>query len=229
MTIGILTHTGAGGVDGATTPAIDTSGATLLVMAFAWWPGGNPTPAIGDSKSNTWTPMTVIDASGELAMRFWYVASPTVGLGHTFNFSGVSAYGGLTVCGFSGTKLALPWDGQEVSGASDPQSSPLTLPSLTPVQANSLVVTAAAFDNDSSSMTGVTGAALLQREEGNTGQACHFAAIVQTARVACTPAWSWTSGPFTVVGVSASFQSDIPLYPGGDEGPPWWYLARTFR
>src|SRR5579885_589119 len=92
--IGVVSHTSlASGPNGATSSAIDTTGANLIVVSCAYY---NPFDncALSDNKSNTYTLLNSgspnsqwISADGFFQIRVWYLYSPTVGSSHTFTFT----------------------------------------------------------------------------------------------------------------------------------------------
>ena len=89
-------RTGDGGMGGA----IDTTGATLLVLALDDYPGVTG-EAISDSKGNSWTPLTA-STSGAIRVRLWYSFPTTTGSGHTFTVTGTDIFGSCAVQPFSG-------------------------------------------------------------------------------------------------------------------------------
>src|SRR4051812_32948737 len=78
----------AGGASSAAgpSPAVNTSGSSLLIMIGASYDGlgqGAMTPT--DSKGNTWQSGTAyISADLNRRVQCFYVKNPTVGSGHTF-------------------------------------------------------------------------------------------------------------------------------------------------
>ena len=135
--IALVNHVAVGCVAAdATSAAIDTTGATLLVIAQAGLNAGTPTPT--DSKGNTWTALTEY-AGGNLSVRLYYCANPTVGTGHTFTaLWGGGSYASIAVAAFSGTLNAAP----DASGGAGSASGTTQQPGLlTPSVDNCLVVT----------------------------------------------------------------------------------------
>jgi len=102
------------GVNGGTTPAIDTSPANFLVAIITT--GNNTTPTISDSKSNTWTRLN-LNTNGSCCatshIAIYYVGSATVGSGHTFTCGGASVAATCTFASFVGM-AASPFDVQDV-------------------------------------------------------------------------------------------------------------------
>lgn len=118
-----------------TSGAFDTSGATLIV-ATVTYRNGNP-GAPTDSKGNTYTPLTNRGAA-YCNQQMYYCENPTVGAGHTFTQFSSAASNNVSV--------SFAWfSGTATSGALDVQSGGSSLTgNITPSQANSLIVFAAA-------------------------------------------------------------------------------------
>ena len=121
MAIALVANTTAssptGGADPAVTSAIDTTGATLLVIAVT-----NQTDAaatVTDNKGNTWTEITPRRGTSHYT-SIWYSyndsgAALTVGSGHTFSVTG--GYVGITVSAWSGTKTHTEDPKDQTNGA----------------------------------------------------------------------------------------------------------------
>lgn len=96
----------------ATTGAIDTTGADLLIIGISRYFGASGV-SLTDSKSNTWHALTVHSASSDVSNLLYYAWNPTVGSGHTFSFSGSAIYVTLCVAAFSGSQTSSdPFDAQ---------------------------------------------------------------------------------------------------------------------
>ncbi len=139
MAYSLVANTWDGDSSTALTSAIDTTGATLLVVAITRFQGDAPNPEnLSDSKGNTWHRLTSIRGSTS-AVCLFYAESPTVGSGHTFTFTDAS-FGSLTVAAFSGALLTSPFDQENGAAATQPGS-------ITPGEDNELVVTSfSSFD-----------------------------------------------------------------------------------
>lgn len=120
-----------------TTSSGDTTGATLLVAVVSnYEPGGEPT--ISDSKSCSWTQLTV-QSSVNNRVRISYAENPTVGTGHTFTLTGNGAAASIVVYAFSGTATSSVFDQQNggtVAGATSGQPG-----NVTPGEDNEVLVT----------------------------------------------------------------------------------------
>jgi hypothetical protein len=93
-------------LNNASTSAIDTTGADLLIACYSSIGSAIPVPA--DSKSNTWIQAVTDSAGGRGGGWIFYCASPTVGTGHTFSATGGAA-GVQQITALSG-KIASPLD-----------------------------------------------------------------------------------------------------------------------
>lgn len=147
--IALIFSTSAGNTSsGVTSSAIDTSGASLLVVATAWYNGATM-PTVSDSKSNTWIPLTLqYDPGHDNNVILFYAQSPTVGAGHTFTVSGSSVFSPIAVAAFSNVAAsALDTESAGGTGAGTVQPG-----SITPVGNNELFVTVVAGVNASASI-----------------------------------------------------------------------------
>ncbi len=131
----LLVHTAAGSTNATdvTTSAIDTTGATWLIVVVSDVDG---TSVPTDSKSNTWVALTgqTSGGAGPASARLFYVASPTVGSGHTFSSAGNSP--GIAVLAFSGSVGSL----SAQTGAATAPTTTISTGTVTPTR-RALVVT----------------------------------------------------------------------------------------
>ena len=86
MAISLLGHKAVGGINGATTAAMDTTGASIIILGVVYQA---TLTGPSDSQSNTWTPLTLYD-NGSQALRIFYSVSPTTDAAHTFTIGGTS-------------------------------------------------------------------------------------------------------------------------------------------
>lgn len=183
----------AGSATGGTSSALNTTGATLLVIVDACQNGSTPS----DSKSNTWH--LAIDASptGEFsAVDVWYAWNPAVGTGHTF--TNTPNYSESQIMAFSG-----------VQTSSDPLDSPTssstttgTPGSVTPTNNGSLLITGVKSDNPGDIYTIGSSFTISGQTAFSTGVNFGGAAayLVQTTAAASNPTWNVTpSGTFSEV------------------------------
>lgn len=136
MAIALVSHIAfQPGGGGGTSTSIDTTGANFLVANLVIINGGSAT--LTDSYGNTWTALTSYGNSTQA--QLYYVASPTVGTGHTFTITGSSQFPALAVASFSGVASSSPLDVEIGNTASSATSC--STGSLTPTSNNELMIT----------------------------------------------------------------------------------------
>lgn len=222
MAFSLLANTIATGLNSPiTTGAIDTTGANLLVVVVGNYTGVNGQATVSDSKSNSWTGAT-LQAVGNNYVRIYYCASPIVGAGHTFTASnGGTIAGGVAVQAWSGAS-ASPFDVE--NGAFAGSNTSLQTGSVTPSQANSLII--AGVSTDSAGSTFAIDISFTvsnsQNYTGGTTEGLAAAYLAQGAAASVNPAWSW-SGLAVVSAVIAVFKPAIvsrpAIYLPGPNGP----------
>jgi hypothetical protein len=205
----------------ATTAAVDTTGANLIV-------GGVRASGIAagdliftDNKSNTWTALTryTNTESGD-EVQLFYCASPTVGTGHTFHGSGdnvTTCYPDVGMIAFSGAS-ATPYGGQ-ITGANSAGATVTSLQagSLTPSEDNCVLVTLAGFGGGGGGSSGTIDLGFDAQVKENLGHnnPAGMAYLIETAATARNPTWSWTGASFAVA-TMAAFKPAV----AGDTTPP---------
>jgi len=135
-----------------TTPAIDTTGAKLIVLGFTFFSGGSQTdpPTITDSKSNVWTALAVSSVTSNMASIIYYSTNPIVGSGHTFTESASNSFPTIAVLAVSGGLTPNVFDQQNGNNDNGGGSSIQTNP-VTPSADSELIVTV--LNNDGSTIT----------------------------------------------------------------------------
>ncbi len=173
--------TPAGGVNGATTSAIDTTGANLIVLVVSYY---GTAPTVSDSKGNTWTARTAYTRS-VATVREYYCQGGTVGSGHTFTVSGASSFSSVGALSFSGADAA-PYDTENGGGNS---GSATTQPgSITPSVNDCLIVSATGWNSDGSISINASFTGLLQLAPGNAQNfGTGIAYLIQTTAAAVNP------------------------------------------
>jgi hypothetical protein len=217
-TYALVSHTTAETSGGTiTTPSINTTGATLLLLGVA---GFNQSAAwtITDNKGNNtaWasglavaspTPYTSNNSTATL----WFVRGGSVGSGHTFTVTAVAGGGGaqsIYAAAFSGGNVS-PLDQVNRSSA-----GPVTTNgpgSITPTTANQLVVAVLGL-NSSSAILGSSIAidsGYTITDAADTGASTIFGGAlaykIQTSALATSPTWTWSLGASSFC-VIASFK-----------------------
>jgi len=185
---------------GGTTPAVNTTGANLLVACIGWNNPAGGVVTLTDSKGNTWVPLTRRDG-GVSSHRFYYVKAATVGTGHTFTVSmSANAWPGFMVYAFAGADTINPFDAQ--NGASGGNSGPLSTGSITPTRSGSVVISGLQHGNGTPSSATVTTGLSANLVKMETGAASYF---VQSPAAAINPSWGFSGGNQSSVVAIASF------------------------
>jgi hypothetical protein len=106
-----VAHATVKGSNGGTTAGVNTTGADLLVAVISYYNGAGASPVPTDSNANTWTQIGTTQAGSNTSVKMFYVASPTVGTGHTFSStsSGASSFSSMEIGAWSGS-AASPLD-----------------------------------------------------------------------------------------------------------------------
>jgi hypothetical protein len=194
MAIAVVASAAADG----TTGAIDTTGANLLVAIV-----NAETPAITDSKGNTWTSLTLQTSAADNKARLFYVANPTVGTGHTF--SATLSYQTVGVIAFSGAHASSPFDQQNGSAAG---SSPASPGSITPSENNCVVVAGYGFGKNANTFS-VDGGFTIAQSNTSVDAVSYGVVIsylIQTTAAAANPAVTYTGSSGECNATIASFK-----------------------
>lgn len=137
----LIAHADGGDTGGAgfsTSSSIDTTGANLIVISASWFIGTTANVTISDSKGNTWTGLAQSTGGGTWRNQLFYCVSPTVGSGHTFTATGAGTASVITVQAWSNMSTSSPFDQQ--SGGANTVTSSVATGSITPSQANTVVI-----------------------------------------------------------------------------------------
>lgn len=200
MAFSIIGSTSAGSVASGpvTTPAIDTTLATLIVIAISNIIGLTGAPT--DSLSNTWTALTAPGGDPGLVRYGLYMcASPIVGAAHTFTHS--EQYPALAVVAVSGAH-ASPLD-QESTASFNPASSSAT-GSVTPSENDELLVTGLSV-NATAANPSIDGDFTILESVNAVGDAnlgIHMAYLIQTTAASANPTWSWTGSSYGATSIA---------------------------
>lgn len=183
------------GAGGGSTPAINTTGATLIVVSIARYTVGTPNP-FTDSAGNTWINAGIITATA-VEMERWYVINPTTSASHTFTETGSNSFSTIIVSAYSGISVVFD---KKSSGTGSTNS--IQPGSLTPTNGYSLIITSTAADISEAPTvdSGFTERETMTRVPG-VEYAGGIADIIQGATPsAVNPAWSSpTTGPRTAM------------------------------
>ncbi len=193
-----------------TTASMDTTGANLIVVGANWYGFGSASSVRPtDSNGNQYLPLTSHGhAVTDVAHRLWYCQSPTVGAGHTFTLSYTSGGGShlsLTVAAFAGAHVS-PYDLQE-NGTETGSAATIQPGSITPTEANCLVITSLGNFNDATfSIDGGFTIVETVAQVAAAHMGGSLAYLIQTSAAAANPTWDPTPNTGMAV-VIASFKS----------------------
>lgn len=186
----------------ATTGAIDTTGANLIVVISG---AVSATPSITDSKSNSWTDLTVYGST--LTGHISYSSPSSVGSGHTFTANG-SGNPCLAVMAFSGS-VGSPFDGAENGGNTAAGMSQAS-GNVTPSTTGCLVVTGLIYNVDPNTVSVTapfTPATVGIAAVSGLTFGAYFSHEIQTSIVSRNPTWSLSTAPSFMTVPIAVFSS----------------------
>lgn len=198
MAYALLAHTiKEGSATTVTTTALDTTGATLIVLVCGFnqnaTPPSNGSFSLTDSQGNMWSagfnPNIGKTQNNTRTTMIAWRANPATNASHTFTLTGVGSFDPtVAVLAFSGA-VGFP---EKLVGAIGATVTSLSPGSITPSQNNELLIaglclpsTSTATIDASFSITDQTG--------GTTGQFVAAAYLIQTTAGAATPTWSFAS------------------------------------
>lgn len=191
MAIALVTHVVKTGTstNGATSGSIDTTGANLLVFPVCYAFGSSL--VVSDSKSNTWTGLTVRSYTTRTSVRIYYAKNPTVGTSHTFTTAGTNCFANPMALSFSGCDTTSPFD---VENGGSAQATSQATGSVTPNQNNSLII--ALTDGEDSTLASVTidsGFTIGDIVPNAITTAGANAYLLQGTAAAVNPTWTYTA------------------------------------
>jgi hypothetical protein len=204
-----IAHTTAGCPGGdfktVTTPAIDTTGADLIVISVSAFTAANPT--VSSNKAGTYNLLQIRVVGGAISNRLFYAAGPTVGSGHTFTASHptTNVFPSISVEAWSFSH-ASPFDQQ--NGAASAGVTSLATGSITPSEDGELIFAglgAGANSGTNSINSGFTIGDQTQHDGANH-EGVSIAYFEQGAAAAINPTWSCTNSVALAVTI-ASFKA----------------------
>lgn len=202
--ISLVSHTTISGATGGTTPGINTTSASLIIISVSYISGSTPTPT--DSYNNTWlslTSQTFVTAYNQL----FYVLNPIVGPGHTFSTTGTTS--AIEVASFSNVlSFASIQNGTQGSG------NPIATGSVSPLTNNCLIVSGINFIS-AGAVSINSGFTITNQNNFATGvnNGGALAYLVQTSATAANPQWTLGAG-----GASTT----IAVFTNGSLQLPYW-------
>lgn len=202
--ISVLAHvcTGGNNLTTVTTP-INTTGSSLIVVEVTSYIGVSG-PSFSDNQSNTWTTLTQQSGS-EPQTQFYYVASPNTNSSHTFTYSGSNSFASVCVIALSGTATS-PFDQQ--NGAITSTSATGQPGSVTPGQANEIVITAVGYNGGGDVSSINSGFTISDHIPFSSGgyEGSGMAYLIQTSATAANPTFTLTTSVPSITAVIATFK-----------------------
>lgn len=190
--------TATGDAATATTAAIDTTGATLLVMMIAWQGSGGGSVSVSDSKGNTWTALRE-SGSGAVRTNLYYATNVAgkVGTGHTFTVTkggAASIFPGIGIVACAGAHATAPAD--QTNGINDlGATTSRACGSVTPTEDNEILVAGLTIGTAAiSNLTIDSGFGTIfftNHDADSNGIAISW--LIQTTAATKNPTWSWTT------------------------------------
>lgn len=190
---------------GGTSPSADTTGANLIVLSYSL--DRTQTATLSDNKGNTYTKLTERNDGAASKVGIAYCSNPTVGSGHTFTISG--NFSDMMITAWSGAAATSVFD-VEAAGGSSVSSTTVQPGSITPSQANSLIISTLSSVQNTPTTVSINGGFAISDQSAlagglNYGNAQAY--LIQTAASSSNPTWTDTSTPQRMVATSAIFKS----------------------
>lgn len=204
MAWALVANTIAGGTSGSvTTGAIDTTGATLIVVGLAYDDSPSRVVILTDSKGNEWRHIRSV-TQGATRSALFYTIPKSVGSGHTFSNINTNNFSSIAVQAFSGEPDSIVVD--QIS-SNNISSTTLAPGSITPTKDNALVVTHLAISGAGTPIS-IDGS-FTETDEIDFSSGNYYggamAYLIQTTATAANPTWTRTnSNPMASVMVSFS-------------------------
>ncbi len=212
MPAALVSHTAIGSPDGnpATSPSVDTTGATLLVVGVS---DDTPVSTVSDSKGNTW--VQAVTETTFNGCTLWYVKNPTVGSGHTFQTVGDGKFASLFMQAFSGTDTTANVD--QTNHNASLFGSTIQPNSITPSADNEVVI---ALASSRSQFTQTVDGGFTITDQIDQANSQHLgggmAYLVQGAAAAANPTFAGTSAQYTGAAIATFKAAAAPA------GNPWY-------
>lgn len=208
--------------NGATTGAIDTTGANLIVIGVAGFTFGQPTGTPTDSESNTWLPLSSYENGGVINAQIFYAYNPTTSASHTFTASGFFGTYSVAVQAWNGS-ASSPFD-QENGNGGFAGGSTLAPGSVTPSTNDQLVVSVLGYGGGpATTIVSIGDGFTISDQTGTTpAYVIGMAYLIQTTAAAVNPTWTLDDAPNAAATAIATFEASG----GGGGGKPTLYYAQ---
>lgn len=206
-------------INGGTSTDIDTTGATLLVIAVRWYAGYTPPLVVSDSKGCMWHPLILRNLGGGTGanqQHFYAYQGDTgfsVGSGHNFTFGNNSTFGSADIWAFGGGDGGDVFDQENFNTDSGSVTS-LTTGSVTPSKNNEVIITS--IQDGNHLMDSIDSGFTLSHNWVGSGSSGGGAGAykIKSDVAAENPTWAWTGANNAIAVISTFKLSTNPDTPG---------------
>lgn len=224
MTIALVAHANAHGVNGGTTSGVNTTGANYARVAICLFQtsfSGTVSDSFGNTYIQAGTTIGLVNAN----IAYFYCASPTVGSGHTVTVSGSTIFAAVLFAAYSGVATSSPVESTFTSNTANSVTS-ITPGSLTPTSNGALLeLIGAQNSNPTTVACGDVLYSVLDTVFGDnattiTGGAFYY---VQTTATASNPAFQANA---SAANIAAALFAIDPASGGAVTGSAAWTEAQ---
>jgi len=222
MAIALVSSTiGQTGPNSATTTAINTTSANLIVVFISSYAGGATVDGVlSDSKGNTWIGLAGYSApTFPIRSRLYYCLNPSVGTGHTFTITGNDTYASIGANAYSGVGGL-----ESESGNSANPATTLQTGNLNPLFNNSLLITGLSFG--AASTASIDSSFIISNQANWNSGVSEGGAVaykIQTSASAENP--TWTIGSSTQMSTVMAVFTEQKTYRALPAGTMAWWKA----
>jgi hypothetical protein len=215
----LLVHAAAAaaGSIGVSTTAVDTTGATLFVVGMQNI-STDDTGLLIDSASNTWVLKPSLVCASSRFVQMAYCINPTTSATHTFSISGANSFYPVIVVGAWSNTPAASFDAVTAGNFVSTPTTTVQPGSLTPANANNLLVTFVGGDVIGSASADSSFVPVDQiLKSGHQGGAMYY--LIQSAATPQNPTWTVGSEDATIGAQMMAFKESGSGGGGSNWGP----------
>lgn len=197
----VVGSTSAGSADttSVTTTGFDTS--TSKVLAFWMYWATATVPTISDTFTNTWVKKTTYNTAF-LRGAWFYTVNPIVGASHTVTATFTSSFPAIYFAAFTNSG-ACTFDKETGNALASASAPPIPTNSITPTNANSLVLAGLGTDTGSAFTISGSSFTTIDHSSGFADGTVAGSYVIQTTASAANPSFSWTTAADAVAGIIA--------------------------
>jgi hypothetical protein len=180
-----------GSPNGGTSPAINTIGATLLVLLDTHLFAGRIPPT--DSLGNIWTARICYGSTGNSETCLWDATNPVVGAAQTFSTGSTGDFNSSQIMAFSGVATVSPFEASTGIALTSSTTTVQSSTSVTPTTANNLVISSVGYNASGSPVASVNGGLVITNQTPaavGVSFGSGSAYLFQSSAVAVNPTWT---------------------------------------